>query len=193
MLKLPWESVYELCPLEPRWESGRHFDVLYDEWPQTMLLACPPDALAKAVMSRTVQEYMQGKEVIFIGRNCLLDTHLERTFVRQLAMRKHLGSPVMTPFRDEAGRSYSLYLFLQPETITRIDVLNGRHQLFRDLQTEWDIEVESLKQVRTLQKLDIAVRMLWNKVPTVQVRKVLNLPRLSKANMQKRFTRYAEI
>jgi len=46
-------------------------------------------------------------------------------------MKKHLGSPVMAPFRDEAGRSYGIYLFLQPETITRIDVFNRRHTLAR--------------------------------------------------------------
>jgi len=33
LLKLPWECVYNLCPLVPNWESGRHFDVLHDEWP----------------------------------------------------------------------------------------------------------------------------------------------------------------
>jgi len=47
-----------------------------------MLLACPPEALAKAVMARSVIEYLQGKEIIFISRNYLLDTSLERTYVR---------------------------------------------------------------------------------------------------------------
>jgi len=57
-LKLSKAHWYDLCPLEPRWQSGHHFDVLTEPWPQAMLLCCPPDVLVDAVMGRAIIEHL---------------------------------------------------------------------------------------------------------------------------------------
>jgi len=169
-LKLPWHFVYDLCPLEPRWESGCHFDVLEDPWPNTMLMVCPPAFLARAVMARAVVEYFKGKDIIFIGQDWLLDTPLERTFVRKLGIYKHLGTPVMEPYREQMKRSYAIYLFLQPETITRIDILQGRHQANPRFVTSWKNRCKLLNNPHYITKLDMAARMIWNNVLITDVR-----------------------
>jgi len=124
-VRMPAEFFFHLCPLEPRWQSGHNFDVLNDEWPDAMLLACPPDTLTSAAMARTVVEYLEGKDIIFVGQEHLLDGPLERTFVRRLALKKHIGSPVMEPYRSQAFRSFAVYMFLQPATLTRIEIQKG--------------------------------------------------------------------
>ena len=81
-MKLGKEHWYDLCPLEPRWQSGHHFDVLTEPWPQTMLLCCPPNVLVDAVMGRAIIEHLSGQDIIFIAPENRLDGKLERTLLK---------------------------------------------------------------------------------------------------------------
>ena len=47
--------------------------------------------------------------------------------------------------------------------------------------------------IRPLQKHDMAVRMIWNKVPVEAVSQVLDMPELSEMRMQARFRLYSQI
>ena len=137
-LKLKKEHWYDLCPLEPRWQSGHHFDVLTEPWPMAMLLCCPPDVLVDAVMGRAIIEYLTGQDIIFVAHENRLDGKLERTLLRKLGIRKHLGSPVLEPYKTHALGSYAIFLLLQPETLSRIQLFRSTREAAKEHKAEFD-------------------------------------------------------
>ena len=191
-LRLKKEHWFDLCPLEPRWQSGHHFDVLEDPWPRAMLLCCPPNALVKAAMARTVIEYLDGQDIIFVAHEHLIDGYLERTFVRKLAMKKHFGSPVLEPYKTNADKSYAIYLFLQPETLYRSQIFGSQRELHVGIKAAFDNEVLLNAQKHAETTKDMAVRMYWNDVKMQHLRTFLKLHQYSRADMVRDAQAYAD-
>jgi len=167
--------------------------MLVDDWPSALVLVCPPTALTRAAMARTVYEYINGANVVFIGHEHLLDGALERTFARTLGIKKHLGTPVMEPYRQQVKQSYAVWLFLQPVEIARIDILKSPSTDSTNLAALWQQMLKDEDDDFLLERHDMAARMVWSGVRTANVRTHLNLRRLAKNGLMPRFLHYAAL
>jgi len=174
-IQLDEDFIWEVCPLEPRWVGGKHFDVLTDDWPDVMLWVAPPDSLAQAVMTRVVKEHLDGKDIIFVGREFNMDTKLDRTFVRALGIHKHVGTPILLPFRKQATRSLAVYCFLQPATITRIDIFKRKHRDTNGVVKAWSIGIQQVREERRGVRMNMAARMVWSGVSLENAARMANI------------------
>jgi len=102
------------------WIENWNFDVLTDEWPDAICFLFPPEHLTRAAMSRAILENMQGKDVIFLAKDRMLERTIDTVISRTVGIYKQMGSLVFEPFKRQDDASYSLYLFLTPETVGRI-------------------------------------------------------------------------
>ena len=71
-----------------------NFDVLRDPWPDTLCYLFPPEKIAAAAITRTLLEWFNGKDVIFIGREAMLDRVFDLCVTRAVSIHEHLGTPI---------------------------------------------------------------------------------------------------
>ena len=76
-------------------------------------------------MNRAILENLQGKDVIFLAKDRMLDRTIDIVISRTVGIYKHMGSLVFEPFRKQDGDSYGLYLFLTPKTVGRIMLMRS--------------------------------------------------------------------
>jgi len=85
-----------------------------------MLFLFPPVSLTGACMMRACYEYLEGKDIVALVQEELVDKTFDWRVARKLSLFKVLGKPVFKPFKETNPFVYSLYIFLQPDTYKRM-------------------------------------------------------------------------
>jgi len=192
-LATPLEKIFDLCPFSPDWVADFCFDCLRDAWPDTMCFLFPPEKIAAAAVTRALLEWFNGKDVIFIGRELLLNRLFDLSVTRDIAIHAHLGSPIFEPHMHQADGTYGVYLFLQPTTMDRIQRFRKNYKnkktwlYLPDSLTRW------LNGMQEEDEEDIIARMHWHGAQNIEIEQTFNLYRLDLKKYKPRIQQYENL
>jgi len=178
-LMTPREKIFDLCPYVPDWLQGFNFDCLRDDWPDTMCYLFPPEKIAAAAITRALLMWLNGKNVIFVGRELLLNRALDLCATRDVAVYAHLGSPIFEPFMHQATETYGVYLFLQPATMdyilkTRKTSKHNKRSPYKD-----SAHVKQLNAMIKQDGRDIVARMHWHGANNLEIQEMIDVSRVT--------------
>ena len=99
MLGIPFEFLYDLCPFEPFWLRHQHYDLLENEWPQTICFVHPPKRLMKVVFMKALMRFFKGGDTIVLAADQELDSYVDSRISQGSHLYQNMGSPLFEPFK----------------------------------------------------------------------------------------------
>jgi len=102
----------DLCPSENCWLESWNYNVLTDPWTDGMNYVFPPESLMGACMTRACLEFVNGKDIVLVVREDLVDREFDKHVSRKLNIGGALGKVIFKPFKTKAANEYCVYLFL---------------------------------------------------------------------------------
>jgi len=143
--------------------------MLTDDWPRTMCYLFPPESHNSAAMDRAILESMKGTDVIFIAMENKVNRAFDKVVSRQIGIWYDLGSPLFHPYKERSENVYGIYIFLAPNTISRIYLKRTSQSCKTAFDALYKKSKEDFDKKYKETFFDIAARMHWSGFSVNQV------------------------